>query len=141
MNMEYYNKDYLKHGDRTWKKHKYIRKVKGANGNMRYIYDNLGLPDTGNGHHANATFGSTAIDAARKSYEMNKANYEDSKKPDAIQFAKGSYGYDSKKHMVTDAKNLRELKEETPKAKLGKAILKIHNIETILKTKIKDIFK
>ena len=40
-----------------------------------------------------------------------------------------------------DAKVLRKLREETPKAKLGKAILKIHNIETILKTKIKDIFK
>lgn len=139
MNMGYYD-EYLEHGDRTWKKHKYVRKVKGANGNMRYIYDNLGLPDNG-GYHANATFGSTAIDAARKSYKMNKAIYEDSKKPDALHFIKGSYGYNSKKHMVTDAKNLRELKEETTKAKLGKAILKIHNIETILKTKIKDIFK
>ena len=138
MNMVYYD-EYLEHGDRTWKKHKYVRKVKGANGNMRYIYDDLGVPDAG--QHSNSTFGSTAIDAARKSYEMNKAIYEDSKKPDAIPYTEYSYGYNSKKHMITDAKNLRELKEETPKAKLGNAILKIRNAETLLKTKLKDIFK
>lgn len=43
------------------------------------------------------------------------------------------------KQLNQDAKVLRELKEDSAKAKVGKTMLKIKNIETIFKTKIKDI--
>jgi hypothetical protein len=44
-----------------------------------------------------------------------------------------------KKKVARDAKYLRELKEESPKAKVGSAILRLKNAETLLKKKVKDI--
>lgn len=43
------------------------------------------------------------------------------------------------KQLNQDAKYLRELKEESPKAKVGSAILRLKNAETLLKKKVKDI--
>lgn len=45
------------------------------------------------------------------------------------------------KQLVEDSKVLRSMKEDSAKAKVGKAMLKIKNIETVFKTKIKDIMK
>ena len=156
MNMEYYDKDYLKHSG-AWRKHKYITR-KFKNGRWQYTYK-LGDLKSENGFTYTDSKGRSDINDHRISgYEERRKDAINSlsneggsfefyagRRYSPIEAVRDSYVNNikkgDKKKVQEDAKVLRELKEETPKAKLGKAILKIHNIETILKTKIKDIFK
>lgn len=156
INMGYYD-EYLEHGNRAWKKHKYITR-EFKNGGWQYTYK-LGDLKSENGFTYTDSKGHSYINDHRiGDYEKRRKDAINSlsneggsfefyagRRYSPIEAVRDSYVNNTKKGDMKkaqeDAKVLRKLKEETPKAKLGNAILKIRNAETLLKTKLKDIFK
>ena len=141
--MGYYD-DCLEHKMGGWakKNHKYISRER-KNGRWVYVYHDRAYKDTYKKHYAEGKTPEEAMDVAYKNHKDDYDRYADPN-------YRTSNGSDGKKfasfelqNMSRIAKDKRDYQESNPsaKAKVGKAMLKIKNIETVFKTKIKDLMK
>lgn len=140
--MGYYDKEYLEHKMGGWakKNHKYISRER-KNGRWVYVYHDKAFKDTYKKHYVEGRTPEEAMDAAYKNHkeeynEYADPNYRNSDGSDGKKFA--SYELQDMARIAKDKRAYQE-SNPSPKAKLGSAILKLKNAETLLKKKVKDI--